>query len=337
MQILRRMPGVQRALVTGGAGFIGGHLVERLLTDGHQVHVVDDLSSNPIPLEQLLHELDHPARLGIWTVPIEDFVSDHRRGTGTYDAIFHLASPVGPAGILPHAGKIVQQVVDDTYRVIALAKQTGARLIDVSTSEVYGGGQGGLCREDMRYHIPAQMTARVEYAVAKLAAEAAILNTPDLDAVIVRPFNVAGPRQSATGGFVLPRFVGQALGGGALTVFGTGGQVRAFTHVTDIADGLVRAWLMGTRRTVYNLGNPANRTTILALAERVIGQVGRGTISYTSGQTVYGSAYAEADDKWPDSDKARHELDWQPERDIETTIRDVIAYEQVKRGEPAWR
>jgi nucleoside-diphosphate-sugar epimerase len=318
-------------LVTGGAGFIGGHLVERLLADGHTVHIVDNLSSNPIPIQQLMSELGSKTeKLTVFQESIERLAwyqsSLARRPR--YDAIFHLASPVGPAGILPHAGKIIGQVVDDAYRVIDLAQANHARLIDVSTSEVYGGGQGGLCSEDMRKHIPAVMSARVEYAVGKLAAEAAILNTADLDAVIVRPFNVAGPRQSAKGGFVLPRFVGQALNHKALTVFGSGKQLRAFTHVRDIVDGLILALEKGKTGEVYNLGNPSNRISILELAGRVIQAVGQGDIVMTSGQAVYGPLYAEADDKWPDNAKATRDLGWQPRLTIDETIRDVLAYEQ---------
>jgi len=325
-----------RILVTGGAGFIGGHLVGRLLDDGHTVHIVDNLSSNPIPMARLLNEIGNAAiSATVFQESIEVFSLYqqplYRRAR--YDAIFHLASPVGPAGILPHAGKIIQQVVSDAYRVIDLAKHNGARLIDVSTSEVYGGGQDGLCSEDMRKHIPAQMTARVEYAVAKLAAEAAILNSADLDALIVRPFNVAGPRQSAKGGFVLPRFVGQAMRGEALTVFGSGMQIRAFTHVRDIVDGMVRAWERGRTGAVYNLGNPANTTTILDLAQQVMAVIGQGEVVFTNGKAIYGPQYAEADDKYPDSRKAETELGWQPSIGIRATIRDVYEYEQAKEAE----
>src|SRR5205823_9682726 len=127
-----------------------------------------------------------------------------------------LASVVGPVGVLAHAGRMAGMMVNDTSRMATLALACGARLVDVSTSEVYGGGRDGYCSERDFKIIQPKVTVRLEYAVGKLAAEIALINstkvTP-LRACIVRPFNVAGPRQSGKGGFVLPRFVGQALRG----------------------------------------------------------------------------------------------------------------------------
>lgn len=313
-----------RILVTGGFGFIGSWLIERLLGDGHQVHVVDDLSSNPIPPGKVLDELGHPEGLTFSISDIADFAWNR---LPRFDQIYHLASPVGPAGILPFAGRMVWQVVNDIYTLIALTQRDGARLIDVSTSEVYGGGQNGLCSEDMPRVIQAKTTVRLEYAVAKLAAETAILNTEGLDAVVVRPFNVAGPRQSPKGGFVLPRFIEQAMRGEALTVFGDGSAVRAFTHVREIADGIYRAGQYGNSGEVYNLGNSFNRITILELAQKVIEIVGQGTIVHVDPTTIYGPRYAEAADKYPDAGRARMALAWHPQMTIDEIIRDALDYQ----------
>src|SRR5204863_7478952 len=125
-------------------------------------------------------------------------------------AILHFASPVGPAGVLRYGGRIVSAVVDDTYLLADYALEHGARLLDVSTSEVYGGGRDGLCAEGDAKIVPAATSFRLEYAVAKLAAETAVVNLQvrdGLDAVIVRPFTVAGPRQSGEGRFGVPCFV----------------------------------------------------------------------------------------------------------------------------------
>jgi UDP-glucose 4-epimerase len=322
-----------KVLITGGFGFIGGHLINRLLANGDalerkpDVHVVDNLSTSPVPLEVLLDDLDHPARLTYDIMSIYDWL---RNGTGDdWDVIYHLASPVGPAGILPYAGKMAHYIMQDTVGLIALAKRCNAQLIDISTSEIYGGGQDGLCSEDMPRIVPPETTVRLEYAVGKLAAETAILNEchiNGLKASIIRPFNVAGPRQSGKGGFVLPRFVAQAMTGEPLTVFGDGSQLRAFTHVDDIVDGIVRTSQRG-KQGIYNLGNPANRISILELAEIVRDVVNsHSDIVFMDGREVYGKYYAEAANKFPDASKAMKELRWKPMKGVEETVQSVYHY-----------
>jgi UDP-glucose 4-epimerase len=325
---------MKRILVTGGFGFIGSHLVDRLLQEGHAVHVVDNLSTNPIRVQTLMEELGFPRELTCSIYPISEYrqvaaFDDKGERKWKFDEIYHLASPVGPAGLLPHAGNILRQITDDTYAIIKLALQNEARMIDVSSSEVYGGGKDGLCSEAMPSVIQADSTARLEYAIAKRAAEVVITNHckySGLNAAIVRPFNVAGPRQSGKGGFVLPRFVAQAMRDEPITVFGDGKQVRAFTHVKDIVQGLILAMEQGKGCEVYNLGNPANKTTVLELAEQVKSIVGGGTITFTDGKSVYGERFAEANDKYPDASKATRDLNWKPEIDIKQTITDVWKY-----------
>lgn len=322
-------------LVTGGMGFIGSHLIDRLLAEGNHVHVVDNLSTSPIPLNQLLSEMGHPANLTYDIKPISLYFNDwmDQREAPCFDQIYHLASPVGPAGILQYAGRMVKMINDDTDDLIVMAIECNARLLDVSTSEVYGGGVGGLCREDMPRVIQAHTTVRLEYAVAKLAAETALINTvrtTPLNAVIVRPFNVAGRRQSGEGGFVLPRFIRQAMNDQEITVFGDGSQMRAFTHVSDIVDGLIRAMELGKSGEVYNLGNPQNRITIMDLAQKVRSVIGGGRITLTDGRAIYGDLYAEAADKFPHHYKAATELHWKPTWGIDAIIRDAWEYERQK-------
>lgn len=316
---------MKHILVTGGAGFIGGHLIEALLSQGHHVHVVDNLSSNPIPHEQLIAELGNPANL---TFEIANLLQWDVR-VDRFDEMYHLSSPVGPAGILGYAGELAWHIIQDTYRVANLARWSKAKLVFVSTSEVYGGGQQGLCSEDMPCLIQADATVRLEYAVAKLAAEIAVLNTckvKPLNALIVRPFNVAGPRQSSKGGFVLPRFIEQATSGQPLTVYGDGKQVRAFTHVKDIAQGLIQAMEHGQSGEVYNIGNPANRVTINTLAEWVNEITGGSGKVYVDPRAIHGPLFAEAADKYPDDRKARAHFGWNPTRDIATIIQDAYEY-----------
>lgn len=317
----------ERILVTGGFGFIGTSLVEYLLaqTNG-QVHVVDDLSTSPIDLNDYLDQLGRPKRLTYTIEPIHKFIS---REVQPWTQIYHLASPVGPAGILKHAGEMIRTVVRDGYALIDYSQRTGARLLDVSTSEIYGGGVGGLCTETTAKIVQARTTVRLEYAVAKLAVETSIINQcacRNLNAVIVRPFNVAGPRQSPRGGFVLPRFVQQAASGRPLTVFGDGSAVRAFTHVSDMASGIVLAMQKGNVGSAYNVGNPDNKTTILSLAKRVKRVLGsKSEIQFVDPKTIFGPLYEEASDKFPDATKAICELGWEPKYGIDETIRSAHA------------
>jgi UDP-glucose 4-epimerase len=327
----------KRILVTGGFGFVGGHLIERLLKEDTpsrvRVHVVDNLSSNPIPYERLISEIS--ASLGKTDRLTWDLCSiaewfDRNPAEGAWDEIYHLASAVGPAGVLQHAGHMIKSIVDDTYRLIELAQQRGVRLLDVSTSEVYGGGQEGYCSEEFAKIIPAKTTVRLEYAIAKLAAETAIQNTSTvgtLDAVIVRPFNIVGPRQSGVGGFVLPRFISYAMLNRPLTIFGGGTQVRAFTHVTDICSGIILAMRKGKRGEAYNIGNPENRITINELADLVL-EVTRSQAGkiYVDPRSIYGPLYAEANDKYPNADRAMRELGWIPEFDARAVVAHTFEY-----------
>jgi UDP-glucose 4-epimerase len=329
----------KNVLVTGGFGFLGSHLVERLLQEpATHVHVVDDMSGAALDVTAYLRRLGCPQTLTFHRMTVAAFcklTTCDRHGANRFDEIYHLASVVGPVGVLAHAGHITASVVTDTYRMIELAQKHQARLCDVSTSEVYGGGAGGHCTETAAKIISPNVTVRLEYAVAKLACEIALVNTArtsDLFAVVIRPFNIAGPRQSAKGGFVLPRFIHQALRGEPLTVYGTGEGVRAFTHVEDVVDGLLRALRNGQSGKVYNIGNPANKTTVLDLAQRVVRLTeSQSKIDRVDPKTLFGPLFAEANDKFPDSSRAQRELGWQPQHDLDRVVRDAIEYIRAER------
>lgn len=278
-----------RAIVTGSAGFIGSHLVDRLLADGWEVTAIDRKAG--------------PSIQGITELP------------AAVDAIFHLASPVGPVGVLGQAGLIVSEVVECADIVARWAVSYGCTLVDVSTSEVYGSG-GSDAEDDVCTFRP-ETSARKEYAVAKLAAETMLRNRR-LDLRIIRPFNVAGPRQLSEGGFVIPRFIEQARAGAPLTVYQPGTQRRAFTHVADIVDGMVAC--LGWPADVYNLGNAANSVTMLDLARQVLSVMGiDGLVEIVDPRTLHGPAFREAPDKLPNSDRARS-LGWSPRRSLSDII-----------------
>ena len=316
-------------LVTGGFGFIGSHLVELLLKDGRsRVHVVDDLSTSPIVVDNYVANVPNRANLTWDICTVKDYFG--QQTLPPYDEVFHLANVVGPVGVLRHAGEIVRKTVEDTYAVAAYASRAGARLCDVSTSEVYGGGRNGYCAEGDSMIITCKTSVRLEYAVAKLACEIALMNqviSRGLHAVIIRPFNVAGPRQAVGGGFVLPRFIRQALNGEDLTVYGDGTMVRAFTHVADVANGIARALRVGPSGQVYNIGNPANKIDIVHLAEKVVRLTGsKSKLTFVDPKLLWGPLFEEANDKYPDADRAIRQLGWQPAYDLEGTILDAVRY-----------
>lgn len=332
---------MKRILVTGGFGFIGMTLVEKLMAtdDAIQVHIVDDLSSSPLSLgsvrtpsaisdfitgivcgnEQSIVTFD--------LMTVDDFFSRIAHWVVPFDEIYHLASPVGPASVIKQGGTMVGTVVRDIYSIIDYCLAHNTKLLDVSTSEVYGGGdKDGLCSENTPKIFQPRINMRMEYAVAKFAAETAIINThtvKELKAVIIRPFNVAGPRQSARGGFVIPRFVQQAVCNVPYTVFGDGNAIRSFTHVSDICDGIILAMKVGKSGRAYNLGNPHNKTTINELAACINEVLGiSNKIDHVDPKKIYGDYYESAHDKFPDSSLAQTDLGWIPSLDTRTIIRD---------------
>lgn len=307
------------AVVTGGLGFIGSHLVDRLLAEGMDVLVIDDCRSTQQSAGNLWPS---DTRVTLAWADVAycqdiDFPSQP-------EVVFHLASPVGPVGVLSRAGHITREVIDGSRVAASWAAKAGVPLIDVSTSEVYGGGDQGLCAETMPRIVEAGAWARLEYQTAKLAAEVMLLNQSDVDVRIIRPFNVAGPRQSARGGFVLPRFVDAALGGKPITVYAPGTQRRALTHVADIVDGIWLAWRKGEANRDYNLGNPGNTCSIMQLAHEVIDYVGTGEVAVVDPVTLHGPQFREAAEKFPDAHRAMTELGWSPSRSRADIIRDTV-------------
>jgi nucleoside-diphosphate-sugar epimerase len=297
-----------RALVTGGLGFIGSNLTRRLLEDGHDVLVIDRASGD-LPGAQVMNA---------------DLRDVYRAPEA--DVIFHLAGPVGPVYLMEQAGEIVEEVVTSTMVVREWALERDIPLVFASTSETYG-EQGLPIPEDRPRIIPPGWSGRMEYPVAKLAAELMLLNTPGLDSRILLPFNVAGGKQSAAKGFVLPRLIEQARKGEPLTVYLPGTQRRAFTHIDDFVDGFVRAWTHGYPQGRWNLGNPACDASICELAQLIVDVTGsKSPIHLVDPTTLHGAAFREAPDKIPDITKARAELGWNPTRTLRQVVEDAARW-----------
>lgn len=324
---------MKNIIVTGGFGFIGSHLVEALLEnpDNH-VHVVDDLSTSSIGLLAYLSQLVNRNRLSYSITTVAEYF---RKPVPHFDEVYHLACVVGPVMLLDHAGEILRGVVNDTYSILDYCVEHKARLLDFSTGEVYGGGINGTCREDGAMIVPPKHSARLEYATGKLACEIMTRNVATsgkIHATIVRPFNATGPRQSAFGGFVLPRFLNQALSGQPLTVYGDGSQRRAFTHVKDIAQGVILMMERGTSAFAYNIGNPENETTILRLAQLVLEITGsESEITFVDPKTLWGPLFEECAEKFPDVERAMTDLAWYPHRTLQDIVKDSAEYRRENR------
>ena len=306
------------AVITGGLGFIGSHLVDRCLAEGMDVLVIDDCRST----RQRATELwPSDSRVKFLMADCRTVVPQDRA-----DVVFHLASPVGPVGVLNRAGYITPEVIDGSRAAARWAMRDSVPMIDVSTSEIYGGGDQGLCAESMPRIVESGAWARLEYQTAKLAAEVMLQNTADLDVRIIRPFNVAGPRQSPAGGFVLPRMVQQALTGKPITVYTPGTQRRALTHVLDIVDGIWLAWRKGETNRDYNLGNPGNTCSMMSLAHEVADYVGGAEVTVVDPVGLHGEQFKEAAEKFPDATRAITELGWHPTRSRQQIIADTVEW-----------
>lgn len=296
-----------RHLVTGGLGFIGSHLVDLLLIDGADVLIVDDnRAGNPVRDDCEVALTD----AGEWW------------SREQFAGVWHLASPVGPVGVIAQAGRITGEVFRGASNAAHLAMQSDVPLIHVSTSEVYGGGDRGLCSEDMDCRVSTHLSARLEYQTAKLAVEVMLQNTSGLDARIIRPFNVSGAGQKPEGGFVLPRWAEQVRAGRPLTVYAPGTQRRAMTHVHDIVEGMFAVWQDGTAG-LWNLGNPENTVSMVGLAEMFVSIAG-GSWEMVDPVEIHGPNFVEAAEKFPDATKAMA-LGWMPHRSIDDIIEDVLA------------
>ncbi len=308
---------MKKVLVTGGLGFIGSNLVDYLLKKDYCITIVDNLQSNAV--DKSFYE----KKCKVVISNIEDYETSE-----SFDYIYHLASVVGPAGVLQYAGKIGLSMVRGMMKVIDIALECDSVLVDVSTSEVYG--KDGYLSEDDDKIVKSKVSVRLEYGIGKLLTEIILENTSKIQNInynIIRPFNVAGPRQQPRGGFVTPIFIQQALSKNIMTIFAGGKQKRCFTHVDDIVEGIYLASQGKTVHEVFNIGNKNNEITIEDYAKLIKKLTfSNSELLYLDGKEIYGNLYEEAFDKMPISDKAEKLLSWEPKKNLETIIYDYISY-----------
>ncbi len=306
-----------RILVTGGAGFIGSHLCERLVRDGHEVLCLDNfftgnrrnvagLLANPL-FELIRHDITEPILLEV-------------------DRIYNLACPASPIHYQYNPVKTIKTSVMGTINMLGLAKRVRARILQASTSEVYGDPQVHPQPEEYWGNVN-PIGIRSCYDEGKRVAETLMMDyhrQNGVDIRIVRIFNTYGPRMAVNDGRVVSNFIVQALRGEDLTVYGDGGQTRSFCYVDDLVDGLVRMMECEGFTGPVNLGNPAE-TTILEFARRIT------TLTGSKNDIVFNPLPADdPKQRQPDIRLAQEKLGWEPKVEIDTGLKSTIDYFAAK-------
>ena len=321
-----------RYLITGGAGFIGSHLSDELLERGHEVHVLDDLSTGSI--ENIRHLKDRPGfAYTIDSAENSPVVAELVDGA---DAVYHLAAAVGVQLIVESPVRTIETNVHCTEVVLAQASKKKKPVFIASTSEVYGKSVDLPYREDGDLTLGPTVKGRWSYACSKAIDEfLAIAHWKErrLPTVIGRLFNTVGPRQTGRYGMVIPNFVTQALAGRPLTVFGDGTQRRCFCHVSDVVRAL--ADLMehdGVYGQVFNIGSQ-DEVEILALAEKVREATGSSSeIKLVPYDEAYEEGFEDMQRRIPDTTRIRERIGWEPTKSLDEILADVVNEHRVGPG-----
>jgi UDP-glucose 4-epimerase len=325
-----------KALITGGAGFIGSHLAELLLADGDEVFVLDDLSTGS--LDNLEHLRGNPRlHVVVDSVLHPAIVSElvHKA-----DVVYHLAAAVGVKTIVEQPVRTLRVNLGGTETVLDACCKFDKPVLVASTSEVYGDHRSEVPLDETARRIYGSTTQkRWAYADSKAMDEFLALAYREehgLNAVIVRLFNTVGPRQTGMYGMVIPRFVERALRGETIEIYGDGRQTRCFCHVHDTIRAL-RDLMTDLNRTageIFNVGAP-NQISILDLAERIKTMTrSRSPLTHLSFDEVYGTGIEDMLHRVPCVDKVRDMIGWTPERSLDQILTDVIE-DRLARIAPA--
>jgi UDP-glucose 4-epimerase len=324
-----------RALITGGAGFIGSHLAETLLAGGHEVFVLDNLSTGS--MDNIVHLKGRPDfHYTIDSVTNEPVLAEH---IDRCDVVFHLAAAVGVKLIVEAPVHTIETNVHGTEVVLKHANKKKKLVVIASTSEVYGKSTTVPFREDADLVLGPTPKHRWAYACSKAIDEFLALaywKEKKLPVIIIRLFNTVGPRQTGQYGMVIPSFVRQALAGQPITVFGDGSQSRSFTYVGDVVDALIR--IVREPRAVgevFNIGN-GQEITILKLAEQIRALVGSSSaIVKIPYDQAYETGFEDMPRRVPDISKIHALIGFEPKVQLEEILVRVI--EHFRKSEAGGR
>tara|TARA_B100001123_G_scaffold440864_1_gene580864 strand:- start:3208 stop:4170 length:963 start_codon:yes stop_codon:yes gene_type:complete len=313
-----------RVLITGGAGFIGSHLAERFINDGHTVQVLDNLSTGSI--ENIAHLKDHQGfTYNINSVAHEPLLAEM---IDRADVVFHLAAAVGVKLIVEQPVHTIETNVHETEVVLKHASKNKKLVFIASTSEVYGKSTDVPFHEDSDVVLGPTIKHRWAYACSKLIDEFLALaywKEKRLPVIITRLFNTVGPRQTGQYGMVLPTFVKQALSNQPISVFGDGSQSRSFTYVADVVEALVK--LVGEPQAVghvFNIGS-TQEVTIAKLAERVRKLAGSNSpIHYIPYDQAYEVGFEDMPRRVADITKIKELVGFKPQVNLDEIINKVV-------------
>jgi UDP-glucose 4-epimerase len=316
-------------LITGGAGFIGGHLAALLLSKGHRVTAIDNLSTGN--LRNIAALRASPEFQFVRADIRDEMVFEHHASRA--EVIVHLAAAVGVRLIIESPVETLETNITGTEVALKAALRYGCRILLASTSEVYGKGLRIPFVEDDDVLLGTTDKARWAYAATKMIDEflgLAYAKEYGLEVIPVRLFNTVGPRQTGEYGMVIPRFVRQALKGEPLTVFGDGTQRRSFCHVHDVVQALSELCAHPSAHgRVYNIG-ATSEVTIAELAGLVNAKVGNGAgmrlVPYAE---AYASGFEDMLRRVPDLTRVNSQIGWAPKRTLDEILDDVIAYERT--------
>ena len=317
-------------LVTGGAGFIGSHLAERLVADGHGVVLVDDLSTGS--LDNIAHLLGHPS---------VEFVRESVRNEMTMttlvdrcDMIYHLAAAVGVQLIVDQPVHTIETNIHGSEVMLNLANKFRRKILVASTSEVYGKNTKVPFAEDDDVTLGPTHFTRWSYACSKMMDEFLALAYHDqyrLPTVICRFFNTVGPRQTGQYGMVVPRFVRRALRGEPIEIYGTGKQSRCFCNVIDVVGAIVKLMACDAAEgKVVNVGTDES-VTIDELANKIIDMTGsKSDTCRLSYEQAYGRPFDDMLTRVPSLEKVNRLIGYRPTVTLEETLRQVIDFERAR-------
>ena len=312
-----------RILVTGGTGFIGSHLCERLIRDGHHVTVIDDFSTGRT------YNLLNLASLESFKL-VEGSILDTsilNPLVGDADYVFHLAAAVGVFNIVNNPLASLLTNIRGTENVLESAHSSNTPVFLTSSSEVYGKNFSDSLKESDDRILGSPVTLRWSYSEAKAIDESlayAYFIEKHLETRIVRFFNTVGPRQLGAYGMVVPRFVKAALSNEPMTIYGDGNQTRCFAHVYDVVDAVIAvAFAKNTIGKVINIGNNFE-ISINDLAKKIINETdSKSEIVYVPYAEAYGEGFEDMERRVPNIDLINELVGWQPKRDLSTMIADI--------------